>query len=76
MILWEEKPIEKDIVFPLSDFQDSPKSGVENSSEDEAKETRMINCFAVENDFIYLVTLFSIFVLNESMEYVKEISFK
>ena len=38
--------------------------------------THLVNCFSAENDHIYLITKNSIYVLNESIEYLKEIRFK
>ena len=36
----------------------------------------MINCFVSENEHIYLVTMYTIFVLRADMEYAKEVRFK
>ena len=33
----------------------------------------MINCFIAENEFIYLITEYTIYVLKENMELAKEI---
>ena len=38
--------------------------------------TKMINCFVAENELIYLITMYTIFVLKENMELAKEIRFK